>query len=108
MFGKTQRLTDLVIRKQMLVLESDLNRKLLQGEWGGIRQEIRGLTAGLESLGSLASLAARVGAAGTDFLNGIPRSDRRAAGAKSSWASSFLHAVRMGRWVWSVLHPPRR
>jgi hypothetical protein len=108
MFGKTQRMKDLAARRQMLVLESDLNRQLLLREWHGIRQEFHGLTAGLGSLGSLASLAAQVGAASTDFLNGIPRNNRRAAGAKSSLVSSVLHAVRMGRWVWSVLHPPKR
>ena len=108
MFGKTQKLTDAAARIQLLRLESDLNRKLLLAEWSGMRQEIQGVTDRLGTLGTLASLAAKAGAASVDLLNGIPRSEAQGAGAKSSWASTFFHAVRMGRWVWSVFHPPRR
>jgi len=108
MAGKTSRLTALEMRKQLLLAESDLNRKLLSAEWAGVRNEIHGLTSRLGSLGSLASVAAQVGAASTGFFNGLsPRERWPEAAKKSSWFASLLRGVKVGGVLWSVLRSRR-
>lgn len=108
MSGKTHGLTARETRRQMLLLESELNRKLWLTEWAGLRQEIQGLTGGLESLGSLASVAAQVAAVSTGFFQGITPRDPPAAPAKSSWLAALLRGIRLGGVLWSVLRRPRR
>ena len=110
MSGKTTALSGLAAletRKRILVLESDLNRKLLLSEWTGVQQEFQGLTGRLGSLGSLAAMAAQVGAASTGFFGGFSPPPTGADQTKSSWFSTVLRGFRIGGQLWSVLRSRR-
>lgn len=106
MRGSTPRLTPLTARKELLVLESEINRVELGREWFVLREEARELTANLtgdtNALGSLAS----AGAAFFTTTSALKRLFFRNADApKTSWTQTLINGARAGISVWLALRP---
>jgi len=102
MSGKKSQLTTLETRKQLLLVESELNRAQLLNELRDFKKEIHLLKNQVKAIGSLAAsatkLAATFSAIGTAFTH-------RDAGenGKSSWISTLLNGARTGASIWSAL-----
>ena len=72
MSGKTPDLNPLVLRKQMLVAESELNRAQLLREWDSMTAPVRGFAGRAKSFGSMASSAASLATGLFTFRRGPP------------------------------------
>jgi hypothetical protein len=100
--GKNFQLTPLESRKQLLLVESELNRAQLLNELRDFKNEIHQLEDQMQAIGSLASsaatLASTFSAIGTAFTH-------RDAGenGKSSWISTMLNGARTGAELWATL-----
>jgi hypothetical protein len=82
--------------KELLIAESELNRALLREDWCTITKGVRHLSAGLQSVGSLASMAALLVTAISSF-----RRERAAAtGAKASWIDTALKGAKLASSIW--------
>ena len=106
MRGSTPRLTPLTARKELLVLESEINRVELGREWFVLREEARELTANLtgdtNALGSLAS----AGAAFFTTASALKRLFFRNTDApKTSWPQTLINGARAGISIWLALRP---
>jgi hypothetical protein len=102
MLGKNLQLTPLESRKQLLLVESELNRAQLLNELREFKNEIRGLEVQVEAVGSLissaAKLAATVSGIGRAFTHRNPDEIK-----KTSWISSLFKGARMGASMWGAL-----
>jgi hypothetical protein len=100
--GKNFHLTPLESRKQLLLVESELNRAQLVNELRDLKSEIHYLKNQVQAVGSLVSSAAKLAttfsAIGSAFTH-------RAAGknGKSSWISTLLNGARTGASIWGAL-----
>lgn len=100
--GKKLQLTPLEARKQLLVVESELNRVQLLNEVRDFQTEIHRLKQQVWAMGStgqtLAKLAAIFSAIGGAFT-------RRAQGQEyeTSWVSKSLNGVKTGLFLWRLL-----
>lgn len=98
-------MTPLLARKELLVLESEINRAELGRECAALRDEatefIGGLTGDANALGSLASAGAAFFTTGSAlrrlFFNG--------SGQKTSWVQTLISGARAGISVWLALRP---
>lgn len=105
MRGTNARLTPLDARKQLLVVESEINRAELEREWNQLRADAidmaGGLTGDANTLGSLASAGAALFTTGSALRrllssNGAPR---------CSWVQTLINGARAGISVWLALRP---
>lgn len=108
MFGETTRLKDLASRKQLLRLESDLNRVLLLADLRGVKQEIHTLTARVCSAGLLAVLAGQVGTTLSGLVKSIFHRQRPPEKSRSSVVSAIFRCLRTGLAVWAALRGRER
>jgi hypothetical protein len=103
--GEKSKLTSLDTRKQLLLLESDLNRaqfvEALQ-EW---KDEFHRTKEHLTRLGSMASLAARLAAT---FSTARRLFSRPAEGGKKSWLSFLFDGMTAGTSLWYMMRSQRR
>ena len=103
--GKKSQLTPLETRKQLLLVESELNRMQLLNEVRDFKNEIHCLMNQAHGIGSMASLAARlattISAASRAFSN-------HDGGDKASWISTLVNGARAGTSLWLLLRPWRR
>ena|SRR5277367_6552180 len=100
--GKNFHLTPLESRKQLLLVESELNRAQLINELRDFKNEIQHLKSQMHAIGSLASSASKL--AGT--FSAISRAfTHRPADekGKSSWISTLLNGARTGASIWGAL-----
>jgi hypothetical protein len=97
MFEKKPPVTPLETRKQLLVLESELNRAQLLRELGDFQGGIRHLKHQAGEIGSVAASAARlaalVSATGRVFSH-------RGDGETGSWISTLLNGAKAGASWW--------
>jgi hypothetical protein len=94
----------LELQKQMLLMESELNRAQLTQEWQTIADEIHALTCRAKSLGSIASATAALLAG----LSSFRRRKAPPAAEKPVWWETVLKVAGLASSVWSQLRSPVR
>ena len=98
MSGKKPGLTPLETRKQLLVLESEVNRVLLVNELREFRGEVKKIASHITGMGSVVSASADVAGAFAAIAHAFGR--KKEAGEKSSWISTIFSGVRSGFSLW--------
>jgi FtsH-binding integral membrane protein len=91
-------------RKQLLIVESELNRAQLAGEVAALRADVRALTRRAKSFSAIASSAAALVAA----LAAFQRGKSAGAGAKRSWLQIILKGAGLISTIWLALRPQGR
>jgi hypothetical protein len=101
MSGKTTGLTALESRKQLLLLESELNRAHLVTEWQDVQDGVCYYLDQARAVGSIASSAARI----TSSVAGLFSSDSAKTDErkKPSFVSTLFQGARAGFSLWSKL-----
>jgi hypothetical protein len=102
MAGKKSQLTSLEARKQLLLVESELNRAQLLNELRDFKNEVRLLKDQVQAIGSLAASAAKLTATFSAIGTAFTHRDAGENG-KSSWISKLLNGARTGAALWSTL-----
>jgi hypothetical protein len=104
MSGEKSTLTSSESRKQMLILESELNRALLVKDVQDLTHELHHLKTQVQAMGSLVSSAAELAstfaAVGQAFSR--PAQDGGHSGG-TSWISKLVTGVKMGASIWSTV-----
>jgi hypothetical protein len=98
MSGKRTELTPLQTRKQLLLLESEVNRALLVNEVHEFKGQINKLASHVTGMGSVVSASADL--AGALAALGHALAPKREPGGKPSWISSIVTGVRSGFSLW--------
>lgn len=101
MSGEKSNLTSLESRKQLLLLESELNRVQLLEDLNGLRGEIKRLKNQVCGIGSLASAAAMFFSTFSIFRRTLEERENQAD--NSSWISRLLKGIETGATLWSAL-----
>src|ERR1700761_4827408 len=96
---KTNGLTALEMRKQLLVVESELNRAHLDHDLQIIMAKVHHVAGQLSALGSIASSVGEFGPSVAGFFNGLAGSDKK-EGGKETWFSRLFTGVRAGVDLW--------
>ena len=89
------KLSPLAVRKQLLLVESDLNRAQFANEYAALNDQVRGLTGEFQGLISTATALV----SGVQAVRGL-WSERREN--KGSWFSKLFNVVRSGASAWSA------
>ena len=102
MSGKKSQLTSLETRKQLLLVESELNRVQLLNELSDFKNEIHHLKHQVWEMGSIAASAAKLA---TTFSAIGQAFSHRNEGEKEkpSWISTFLNGAKAGTSLWLLL-----
>ena len=109
MSGKTTGLTALEMRKQLLVVESELNRAHLVNELQAMKAGVRQVTGQLSMLSSLASSVTQFSSVFTGLFDGLfSHRESDDDGKKPSWVSTLFQGVRAGSSLLAKLWPDRR
>jgi hypothetical protein len=102
MSGKNLDLTPLESRKQLLLVESELNRAQLLNELRDLNQEIHHLKTQVQSAGTLISSAAKLAttfsAIGSAFTHRDAGENR-----KSSWLATLINGARTAATIWGTI-----
>ena len=101
MFGKIPRISPLESRKQLLVVESELNRAQLASDLAAIKADVRSLTDRAMSIGSIAKSAAVLVAGLAAFRRGAPTE----TAAKTSWPEKILKGAGLISTLWLAFRP---
>lgn len=101
MSGKKSSLTSLESRKQLLLLESELNRVQLLEDLNGLRNEIKRLKNRMSGIGSLASTAAAFFSLFSIFRRTLGEHENQTD--KPPWISRLLKGIETGATLWSAL-----
>ena len=100
MSAEKNKLTPLEARKQMLILESELNRVLLVKEVEEFGGEIREVALRAQHVKSVISTAADLAGAFSTLRQAFaPRAE---GGAKTGWFSKFMSTARAGASIWQA------
>ena len=94
-------MSQLELRKQLLLAESDLNRAELVEEWKTVVLGFRGVAIQARKYSSAALTAGLVMAGLTYFW----RAKTAPAGQKPSWWQLLLKGVRLGASLWTEFSP---
>ncbi|HTB86175.1 MAG TPA: hypothetical protein VK742_21185 [Candidatus Sulfotelmatobacter sp.] len=109
MSGKTNGLTALEMRKQLLIVESELNRAHLDHDLQTVMVRVHHVAGQISALGSLASTVSSLGPSVADFFSGISGPDKEAPSSKeTSWFSRLFSGVRAGVDLWTAIRSDRR
>ena len=103
--GKNLHLTPLESRKQLLLVESELNRVQLLEDLNGLRSEVKRLKNQVCSIGSLASSVATLFPLLSIFRRTFEEHENDVG--KSSWVSRLLKGIETGATLWSALRKSR-
>jgi len=100
--GKKPQLTSLETRKQLLLVESELNRAQLLNELRDFKNEILHLKHQVLEMGSIAASAAKLAATFSAIGQAF---SRRNEGEKenSPWISTLLNGAKAGTSLWRLL-----
>jgi hypothetical protein len=100
--GKNLHLTPLESRKQLLLVESELNRAQLLNELRDFRNEIHHLKNQMHAISSIASSATKLATTFSAISSAFTHrgSDEK---KKSSWISTLLNGARTGASIWGAL-----
>jgi hypothetical protein len=99
--GEGTDLTSLAARKQLLLVESELNRAELQNEWLTVKSEIDRIGNQVRSAAGIASSVTRLGLSFANFFR--PGTPARHDGKKPGWISTLFRGARAGVSLWSSL-----
>jgi hypothetical protein len=99
--GKKSQLTPLETRKQLLLVESELNRVQLLNELRDWKNELHNLKQQMEAIGSMVSVAAKLTA--TFSAVGRAFSHRNEGDNQPSWVSMLLDGAQAGTSLWLLL-----
>jgi hypothetical protein len=105
MSGKTSQLTSLETRRQLLLVESELNRAQLLNEVRDFKSEIQRLKHQVGGIVSTAELATKVAGAFSDVGRAFSQRDE---GEKPSWISTLLNGAKAGTSLWRLIRSGRR
>ena len=98
-------MTPLLARKELLIVESEINRVELGRECSALRDKttefMGGLTGDANALGSLAS----AGAAFFSTGSALRRLFFQGRAQKTSWTQTLINGARAGISVWLALRP---
>ncbi len=100
--GENFHLTPLESRKQLLLVESELNRAQLINELRALKSEINHLKAQAHAIGSIASSAAQL-ATTFSAISRVFTHRNGEEGKSRSWISTLLNGARTGISLWSAL-----
>lgn len=105
--GKNFQLTPLESRKQLLLVESELNRAQLLNELRDFKNEIHQLQDQVQAVASMASSAAKLADTFSAIGSAFTHHD---AGEKkkSSWISTLWNGARTGASIWSAMQSDHR
>ena len=98
--GKNFHLTPLESRKQLLLVESELNRAQLLNELRDFKNEIHHLKHQVWEIGSVAASAAKLA---TTFSAIGQAFSHRNEDKKPSWISTLLNGAKAGTSLWLLL-----
>ena len=104
MSGKKPQLTSLETRKQLLLVESELNRAQLLNELRDFKNEIQHLKHQMWEIGSIAAPAAKLA---TTFSAIGQAFTHRNEGKKPSWISTLLNGAKAGTSLWLLFRSRR-
>jgi hypothetical protein len=93
MFGQKPGINPLQTRKELLVLESEINRAQMLNEWQDISDGVRALTDRVKSVGSLASAA-------TLLVSAFPLRHSEPSTGKSSWLNTIFKGAKLAGSIW--------
>jgi hypothetical protein len=99
--GKNFQLTPLESRKQLLLVESELNRVQLLIELRDLQSELHQLRAQAQAIGSVAASAAKV-ASTVSAIGNVFAQRKNNENGKSSWLATLLHGARTGASLWAA------
>lgn len=97
MFGRKSELSELEVRKQLLVAESELQRTGIREDWCALENEFHTWAAQGKSAFSALSTTALT-AAGLSILAGALRK-----GSGSSWLSRVLSVAKVAATLWFTM-----
>jgi len=107
MSGKNIHLTPREFKKQLLLVESELNRAQLLSELHDLKIEIHQLKVQAQAVGSLATAAAKL-ATTFSAIGGAFTHRREENAGKASWISTVLNGARTGATIWEALRSQRK
>ena len=96
MFGKPNGITPLQAHKQLLIVESELNREQLQEELSAIRESVGQTVSRLKTVGSLASVATLLVAGVSAFRH----KSNAPSETKTSWVGTILKGAQIAGSLW--------
>ena len=100
--GKKLHLTPLESRKQLLLVESELNRVQLVNELHELKGEFNHLKNRVQAVGSVASSAVKLATTFSAIRSAFThRNDDK--NEKSSWISTLVSGARTGVLLWGAL-----
>jgi hypothetical protein len=101
MSGKKSQLTSLETRKQLLLVESELNRAQLLNELRDFKNEIHHLKHQVYAIGSVTSSAAKLAATFSAIRQAFSHREDRVNG--KSWISTLLNGAQTCASLWGML-----
>ena len=99
--AKPSRLNTLLLRKELLVLESEVNRRRLGEDWKKVHVEASALIGQLKHYGTCATVAATIAGGFSLLRKGRPNAV--APAAKPSLLSSIFKGLRVATSVWLTM-----
>jgi hypothetical protein len=99
MDGTQPRLSSLEVRKQLLIVESEVNRTRLEQTWLCLRRETDELTRQARATCSTLVSTASVGIAGFKAFRKLRATQRSANG---SWLANLAEGMRLGSALWTT------
>jgi hypothetical protein len=100
--GKNLNLTPLESRKQLLLVESELNRAQLLNELRDFNNEIHHLKSQVQAAGALMSSVAKLATTFSAIGSAFTHRDKGENG-KSSWFSTLINGARTGATIWGAI-----
>lgn len=97
MFVKNPGMNPLEARKQLLIVESEINRFQLVQEWQSMADDVRSISHRARSICSVAFAAASL----ISGLVSFRRSKSAPAGGKSSWWQTLLKGAQLAVSLWA-------
>lgn len=107
MSGTKAPLTPLESRKQLLLLESELNRVQLLAEVRGFKNELGRLQQQAQAISSLAVSVAKLAATSAAIRGVLSRREEHGK-ARRSWLSSLFKGLRAGAALWAALRSDQK
>ena len=101
MFGKNPRLNPLASRKQLLIVESEINRAQLVQEWQKMADGVRSIADRAGTISSVVSAAASLIAGLASFR----RARSTPVDEKPSWWQTLLKGAQLAGLLWSEFRP---
>jgi hypothetical protein len=101
MFGESTSLSDLKQRRQLLVVESELNRAQLGAEWLELKAGMHHWARQVRAVGSMAASAASIGTNVGGFFRGLFHHQQPPIPAPPSLFKTVLSGARAGLSIWN-------